>query len=225
MGKMDTATVQAAYSRWSKVYDATFGALLSGARRRAWKLLDPQPGESVLEVGVGTGLSLPLVPEGCRFTGVDFSRPMLERAARRRRDGEHDCRAELVEADGARLPFAGGTFDAAIAPFVVSAAPHPVALIHDMARVCRPGGRMLVLNHFTPRNPLAARLERWISALTARLLGFHADFPLEPLFERAQIQIDDARRVTPLGSWYAVTFTKEVEGQGRGAHTPGGSLP
>lgn len=210
MTTMDAATVQAAYSRWSKVYDATFGALLSGARRRAWKILDVPPGASVLEVGVGTGLSLPLVPPGCRFTGVDFSRPMLERAARRLTETEPDCRAALVEADGARLPFDDDIFDAAIAPFVVSAAPDPVALMHEMIRVCRPGSRMLVLNHFTPRNALAARLEHGLSALTSRLLGFHADFPLEPLFERARIDIDDVRSVTPIGSWYAVTFTKKT---------------
>lgn len=208
MTKMDAATVQAAYSRWSKVYDATFGALLSGARRRAWETLDPQPGEHVLEVGVGTGLSIPLVPEDCRFTGVDFSRPMLDRAGRRARSAKHSCPVALVEADGAHLPFPDRTFDAAIAPFVVSAAPHPVALMHDMLRVCRPGSRLVVLNHFTPRNALAARIERGLSAVTAKLLGFHADFPLEPLFERAHVDIDDIRSVTPLGSWYAVTFTK-----------------
>jgi phosphatidylethanolamine/phosphatidyl-N-methylethanolamine N-methyltransferase len=204
---MDAATVQAAYSRWSKVYDGTFGWLLSGARQRAWKILDPQPGQSALEVGVGTGLSLPLVPTGCRFTGVDFSRPMLERAVARLRRRDRGG-ASLVEADGACLPFADATFDAAIAPFVVSAAPRPVPLLHEMVRVCRPGARLVVLNHFTPRNPLLAGLERGLSSVTRSLLGFHADFPLEPLFERAQIDIDNVERVTPIGSWYAVTLTR-----------------
>ena len=114
---MDTASVQAAYSRWSKFYDGTFGVLMRGARRRAYAILDLQAGESALEVGVGTGLSLSLMPDGCRLTGVDFSRPMLERALPRVRHGKLRCRAALVEADGARLPFADGTFDAAIAPF------------------------------------------------------------------------------------------------------------
>ncbi|MGD8331008.1 MAG: methyltransferase domain-containing protein [Acidobacteriota bacterium] len=205
---MDRAKVQRVYSRWSKVYDGTFGMLLSGARRRAWKILALEGGESALEVGVGTGLSMPLMPPQCRFTGVDFSRPMLERAHARLHDGGLHCRAALVEADGAHLPFPDRTFDAAIAPFVVSVAPRPVTLLHEMVRVSRPGARLLVLNHFTSRNPLAARLERGLSAVTTAVLGFHADFPLEPLFERAGIEIDDVQRVTTLGSWYAVTFTR-----------------
>lgn len=205
---MDAASVQAAYSRWSKVYDGTFGLLLSGARRRAWEILDPQPGDHALEVGVGTGLSIPLVPPGCRFTGVDFSRPMLHRALLRKKRRPEGRRAALIEADGAELPFPEAVFDAAIAPFVVSAAPRPVALLHEMVRVCRPGARLVVLNHFTPSSALLARLEHGLSALTSRVLGFHADFPLEPLFERAEIDIDKVQRVTPVGSWYAVTFRR-----------------
>lgn len=208
MTTMDTASVQAAYSRWSKVYDSTFGWLLAGARRRAWTTLEAPAGSSILEVGVGTGLSLPLVPRGCRFTGIDFSRAMLQKAHRRLHDGGARYDAALVEADGARLPFPDCTFDAAIAPFVVSAAPEPVPLLHEMVRVCRPGARLVVLNHFTPPNATLARLERGLSAVTARLLGFHADFPLEPLFRRAEIDIDTMQRATPLGSWYTVTFTR-----------------
>jgi phosphatidylethanolamine/phosphatidyl-N-methylethanolamine N-methyltransferase len=208
MSTMDTDNVQAAYSRWAKVYDWTFGPLLSGPRRKALQMLELRNGDSVLEVGVGTGLSLPLIPAGCRMTGVDFSRPMLQKALPRLRDDGLACDAALVEADGARLPFADGTFDAAITPFVVSAAPDPVALLQDMVRVCRPGARIIVLNHFSPRNRLAAGIERSLSSITAALLGFHADFPLEPLFAEAGIEIDDVRRVTPIGSWYAVTFTR-----------------
>jgi phosphatidylethanolamine/phosphatidyl-N-methylethanolamine N-methyltransferase len=208
MTKMDRETVQAAYSRWSKVYDGTFGWLLSGARRRAWDILALQAGQSAIEVGVGTGLSLALLPPDCRLTGVDFSRPMLQRAQRRLPRERARRWAALVEADGAHLPFPEATFDAAIAPFVVSAAPRPVALLQETVRVCRPGGRIVVLNHFTPENALFARLEQGMSAVTAKLLGFHADFPLRPLFERAEIDIDSVQRVTPLGSWYAVTFTR-----------------
>ena len=208
MSGMDIASVQAAYSRWAKVYDWTFGLLFAGARRRAIELMELEPGALAIEVGVGTGLSLPLMPAGCRLVGVDFSRPMLERALPRVRDRGAACSAALVEADGTRLPFADATFDAALAPFVVSAAPDPVALLHDMCRVCRPGGRMVVLNHFSPRNPILARLERGASALTSELLGFHADFPLEPLFKKAEIDVDQIERATTLGSWYSVTFTR-----------------
>lgn len=208
---MDAASVQAAYARWSRVYDGTFGMLMNGARRRAVGILNLQPGERALEVGVGTGLSLPLMPAGCHLTGVDFSRPMLERALPRVRRGKLACRAALVEADGARLPFADGTFDAALAPFVVSATPNPAAVLREMVRVCRPGGRLLVLNHFTSRSQFLARIEQGLSPVTSSVLGFHTDFPLEPLFESASIKIDRVQRVTLVGSWYAVTFMRRDE--------------
>ena len=208
---MDTASVQAAYSRWAKVYDWTFGLLFGGARRQAIELMDLRPGEAGIEVGVGTGLSLSLFAPQCRVVGVDFSRPMLEKAAARVRGGGLQCRASLVEGDGTRLPFADATFDAALAPFVVSAAPDPVALLRDMERVCRPGARMVVLNHFSPRSPFLVKLERGASALTSRLLGFHADFPLEPLFERAGVDIEHVERATSFGSWYIVTSTRRRE--------------
>ena len=90
----------------------------------------------------------------------------------------------------------------------MSAAPDPVALLRDMLRVCRPGARLVVVNHFSPRNPVLAKLERGASAVTSRLLGFHAEFPLEPLFEEAGIEIDHIERAMTLGGWHAVTFTR-----------------
>ncbi len=208
MSAMDTSSVQAAYARWARVYDRTFGFLLGGVRRRAIELMELEPGDRAIEVGVGTGLSLPMMPEGCRLVGVDFSRPMLEGALTRLRRDPIPAHAALVEADGTSLPFADGTFDAALAPFVVSAAPDPVALLHDMLRVCRSGARLVVVNHFSSPNPLLAKLERGASAVTSRLLGFHADFPLEPLFDEAGIEIDHIERTSTLGGLYTVTFTR-----------------
>ncbi len=208
MSAMDTSSVQAAYARWARVYDRTFGFLVGGVRRRAIELMELEPGDRAIEVGVGTGLSLPMMPEGCRLVGVDFSRPMLEGALTRLRRDPIPADAALVEADGTSLPFADGTFDAALAPFVVSAAPDPVALLHDMLRVCRSGARLVVVNHFSSPNPLLAKLERGASAVTSRLLGFHADFPLEPLFDEAGIEIDHIERTSTLGGWYTVTFTR-----------------
>jgi len=204
---MDAATVQAAYSRWARTYDWTFGIWFSAARRRAIERLDQPDNGRAIEVGVGTGLSLPLFPEDCRVVGVDFSRAMLERATLRRRRGERG-RWTLVEGDGRRLPFDDATFDAGLAPFVVSAAPRPAALLRDLWRVCKPGARIVILNHFSPANPIVAGIERALSALTSRLCGFQADFPLEPLFERADIAIDRIERATMIGGWYIVTCTR-----------------
>lgn len=208
MSAMDATTVQAAYSRWARVYDWCFGLLFAGVRRRAIALMDLQPGSQAIEIGVGTGLSLPLMPKGCVFVGVDFSRPMLERAMMRWRKDPVRRATALVEADGTFLPFPDRTFDSALAAFVVSAAPDPVGLLEDMCRVCRPGARMVVVNHFSPAAPLLAKFWHGLSAITSRSLGFHADFPLAPLFEKAGIEIDHIERATIPGGWRVVTFIR-----------------
>ena len=198
--EMDASTVQQAYSRWARVYDWIFGPLFSRARQRAIEHLQLAPGDRVIEVGVGTGLSLPLFPRGCSVVGADFSRAMLERAAAKAGNGH----SMLLEGDGGRLPFADGTFDAALAPYVVSAAPDPVAILREMERICRPGGRLVILNHFSRPRRGAAGFSRALTRLTSRLLGFHAEFPLEPLFERAGLVVEHCEKAPPLRMWQIV---------------------
>ena len=116
--------------------------------------------------------------------------------------------AVLVEGDGAYLSFPDKTFDAAFAAFVVSAAPDAVALLGDMQRVCRPGARIVIVNHFSPNEPRLARLRSGFSTVTSRLLGFHAEFPLEPLFKKAGIEVDRIESATFCWGWRVVTFTR-----------------
>ena len=208
MSTMDVTTVKSAYSRWARVYDWIFGLLFGNARRRAFECMELKPDNYAIEVGVGTGLSLTLLPEGCHLVGVDLSRPMLERALMRWRADSVDRTAALVEGDGTCLPFADSTFDAALAAFVVSAAPDAVALLKDMQRVCRPGARMVVVNHFSPNKPRSAKLWSGLSGITSRLLGFHVEFPLESLFEKAGIEIDRIEPATLFGGWRVVTCTR-----------------
>lgn len=199
---MDAEQVQEAYSRWVRVYDWIFGPAFTRARRRAVELLELEPGWKTLEVGVGTGLALQLFPAGCRVVGVDFSRPMLEKA--RPRAAAAPAAACLVEGDAGRLPFAEDTFDAGLAPYVVSAAPEPTAVLRELARVCRPGAPLVILNHFSHRPRWLGAVERLLEPLTARLLGFHAHFPLEPLFARVELEVVHVERVPPLHYWHIV---------------------
>jgi len=197
---MDATSVQEAYSRWVHVYDWIFGPAFTRARRRAIEHLQIQAGDRVIEVGCGTGLSLPLLPSGSRVVGVDFSRAMLARAVRRADEIARGS-TTLVEGDAGRLPFPDDTFDAALAPYVVSAAPDPIAVLHEMERVCRPGGRLVILNHFSSSRRGAAGFSRALTRLTSRVLGFHAEFPLEPLFERAGLVVEHCEKVPPLRMW------------------------
>ena len=115
-----------------------------------------KPGDRVLEVGVGTGINAALYPRDCAVTGIDLSSSMLEKARERvARKGIRNVR--LLEMDAADLKFADNSFDIVYAPYLISVVPDPVAVAREMRRVCRPGGRIIILNHFRSPNRAAAR--------------------------------------------------------------------
>lgn len=198
---MDQDTVQKAYSRWSRFYDLLFGLPMVQGRRRAIEMLEPRAGQRVLEVGVGTGLSFPEFPWGCSVFGIDISRPMLERAKPRlTRPG-----TGVVEGDASKLPFADGTFDAALAPYVVSVVPDPAKLLEEVVRVVRPGGSIMLLNHFASDNRILGAMERAASKTTTRLFGFHAHFDVHSVLQQVGLEIVESRRVPPLQYWRALS--------------------
>jgi|SRR6516165_3239540 phosphatidylethanolamine/phosphatidyl-N-methylethanolamine N-methyltransferase len=167
--------VDEVYHRLAPVYDVLYGALLHHGRRSAIDRLAPKPGETILEVGVGTGLSALRYPSSCRVVAIDVSAPMLERARTRlaRRGCSH---VQLLRMDAGHLAFAQGRFDAVYAPYVLNVVPNPIAVVREMQRVCRPGGRVVLLNHFdhaASRRRLwmraAGRLAMWISGVNWHL--------------------------------------------------------
>ena len=135
------------YGRLTPLYDVVFGAVLKEGRRRAMTHLRPQAGESVLEVGVGTGVDLCEYPATCKVTAIDLSRAMVDRA-RERAAHIGEPRVSFAQMDATKLAFPDASFDAVYAPHVVNVVPDPVAIGREMARVCRPGGRIVLLNHF-----------------------------------------------------------------------------
>lgn len=197
---MDLHKVQKAYSRWSKVYDVVFGPAFAAARRRGIRMLDLQPGDTVLEVGVGTGLSIPEFPAAVRVVGIDISRAMLLRARGRARRRD----ARLVLADAGRLPFPDETFDAVFAPYVVSAVPDPLAMLAEMGRVAKTNASVVLLNHFASRNRMVNAVEKAVTKTTSSLFGFHADFPVGPLLQDAGLDVQIAERLPPFGYWKAL---------------------
>lgn len=177
---MRIEAVKAAYRRYANVYDAVFGPVLQPGRKAVIEALGCKPGERVLEVGVGTGLSLPMYPESVRLTGIDLSREMLERArARVARRGLRNVEG-LLEMDAEAMSFADASFDKVVAMYVVSVTDRPAQLLHELQRVCRPGGDIFIVNHVRSDNPLVGAVEKSLARF-ANQLGFHPDFELKSL--------------------------------------------
>ncbi len=195
------------YENIAWFYDVTFGPTLHPGRVDAIRRMAIRPGDRVLEVGVGTGINAALYPADCTVTGVDLSSSMLERARERvARKGVRNVR--LLQMDAANLKFADDTFDIVYAPYVISVVPDPVAVASEMRRVCRPGGRIVILNHFRSKNRLGAWLERIISPLTVHI-GFKSDLDLPAFLAQAGLKPVSIEKVNHPRIWSLVTCIKD----------------
>ena len=194
------------YENLASVYDFTFGPVLHPGRVDAIGRMGIRPGDRVLEVGVGTGINAALYPPDCSVTGIDLSSPMLEKARERvARKGVRNVR--LLQMDAANLKFGDDTFDIVYAPYVISVVPDPVAVTREMCRVCRPGGHIVILNHFRSRNSLMASIERVISPFTVHI-GFKSDLDLPAFLAQADLKPVSIDKVNFPRIWSLVTCIK-----------------
>ncbi len=204
---VETDFVARVYENIAWFYDMVFGPTLHPGRVQAIQRMGIQPGERLLEVGVGTGINACLYPRECKVTGIDLSAPMLEKARERfARKGIRNVR--LQEMDAATLKFADDTFDIVYAPYLISVVPDPVAVVREMHRVCRPGGRIIFLNHFRSENPVLASIERAISPLTVHV-GFKSDLDLPAFLAQANLNPISIEKVNFPRIWSLVTCVKE----------------
>jgi len=195
------------YENLAWFYDFTFGPALHPGRVDAIRRMGIRSGDRVLEVGVGTGINAALYPRDCSVTGIDLSEPMLEKARERvARKGVRNVR--LVQMDAANLKFADDTFDIVYAPYVISVVPDPVAVAREMRRVCRPGGRIVILNHFKSKSRVGAWLETIISPFT-KYLGFKSDLDLQAFLVQAELNPISIQKVNHPRIWSLVTSVKE----------------
>ena len=199
--------VESVYEKLAKVYDLTFGPTLHPGRLVALEGMRLKSGDRILEVGIGTGINAPLYPRGSHVTGIDFSAKMLAKARERvERKGLRNV--SLMEMDAANLSFPDNSFDVVYAPYVISVVPNPVAVVREMRRVCRPGGRIVILNHFRSASPVGARLERLIAPFTL-YLGFKSDLDLPAFLVQADLQPISIEKVNVPRIWSLVTCVKD----------------
>jgi len=185
---MDIQGVRDAYRRYGRRYDLVFGAIFHHGRRTAIDKMDIQPGDHVLEVGVGTGLSLPEYPAGVHVTGRD------------RVERQQLANVTLAEMDASDMHFDDSSFDHVVAMYVLSVAPEPEKVIEEMRRVCVPEGQLFVINHFRHDNALIGGAEKALAPLS-RWVGFRPDFALDEFVERNDLDVLEIRRVNLFGYW------------------------
>jgi len=191
------------YSSYSGVYDLLFDTILQPGRKRAIEAMAIRPGDAILEVGVGTGLSLPYYPTDCRLTGIDISGPMLRHAGERS-DALPDLDVDLIQMSAERLLWPEATFDKVLLPYVISCVADPAKVLSEVHRVCRPGGRVYFLNHFHSRNRIMAWGGRRLTPLS-RKLGFVLDMPFEVVTGSGLFTVERIEKVNLLRLWSLVT--------------------
>lgn len=208
---LDRDTIAKAYARWAPVYDLVFGSVFERGRKAATAAAE-QIGGRILEVGVGTGMSLPDYARTHRLCGVDISEPMLRKAQMRVKEHRLTNVETLAVMDAEQLGFPDDYFDVVVAQYVITAVPDPEATLDEFARVTRPGGEIVLVNHIGAENGPRRVFEECFAPL-ARRLGWRPEFPFARLRNWAErtpgLRIVERRPMPPLGHFSLIRFGKE----------------
>lgn len=203
---MSVEKTERIYNSYSGIYDLVFNGVLQPGRELAVEALGVQPGDRVLEVGVGTGLSLPFYPPHCEIVGIDISPPMLRKACGRARDlGLRGARFLRMEAE--RMELEDESFDRVLASYVMSTVTDPAQVMLELWRVCRRNGTLVLLNHFGSRRRILAMAERALTPVSRRL-GFVLDLSLEKLVGNGHFTLEGIERVNVPPLWSMVRLRR-----------------
>jgi phosphatidylethanolamine/phosphatidyl-N-methylethanolamine N-methyltransferase len=199
---LEKRQVQRAYELYAPVYDFVFDWIFAPGRAAAIRHLAIQPSDSILEVGIGTGLNLPLYPPTCRLTGIDLSQEMLDKAIERVQELAMPG-VTLKVMDATAMDFADNEFDKAVATYTISAVPDPVAVLREMRRVVKPGGTLVILNHFRSERRLTGWIEDMVAPVCTRL-GWKSNLPLTPLLREVGLEAEEITKVNMFNGWRLV---------------------
>ncbi len=202
--------VAEAYGRWAPVYDLVFGPVFRRGRRAAIDAAE-RIGGRVLEVGVGTGLSLSDYARNTRIVGIDISEPMLEKARQRvQRFGLQNVETIAVM-DAEHLTFADASFDVVVAQYVVTAIPHPEQALDEFVRVVKPGGEIILTTRIGAETGMRGTIEKWLMPLTSRL-GWRTEFPWARYERWAEgspaVRLLERRALPPLGHFWLLRYSR-----------------
>ncbi|MFN3656920.1 MAG: class I SAM-dependent methyltransferase [Pseudolabrys sp.] len=206
----DTTVMEKAYARWAPVYDVLCGPVFLNGRRAAAAAARGVGGR-ILEIGVGTGLSFDDYDDTTEITGIDISEPMIARARERLASGRYPYVKDLRVMDAHALAFADASFDCVVGQFVITLVEDPERVLSECARVAKPGGQIVLVNHLYSERGLAAAVERLL-AERARKLGLRPEFPFARLAAWAEshggAELIERRKVKPFGVYTLVRFRR-----------------
>jgi phosphatidylethanolamine/phosphatidyl-N-methylethanolamine N-methyltransferase len=216
MGDIDKQSVERAYAFWAPVYDLVFGAVFDAGRRASIAAAEAHCGADggrILEVGVGTGISLTNYARNHRIVGVDLSEPMLRKAQERVATlGLHNVET-LSVMDAARMALPDKSFDVVVAQFVITAVPNPEATLDEFARVIKPGGEIILVNHIGAEDGPRRAFEICFAPL-ARRLGWRPEFRFGRLADWAKrhggVRVVEHRPMPPLGHFSLIRFARDA---------------
>jgi phosphatidylethanolamine/phosphatidyl-N-methylethanolamine N-methyltransferase len=209
--ELDKQTITKAYARWAPVYDLVFGTVFERGRHAAIAAAE-RIGGRILEVGVGTGISLPDYAPDCRLCGIDISEPMLRKAQERVAELKLSNVEGLWVMDAEHLSFPDGAFDVIVAQYVITTVPNPEATLDEFARVLKPGGEIVLVSRVGAEAGLRRALEHWF-APAARKLGWRTEFSFERYARWAQqttgMRLVERRAMPPFGHFSLIRFAKD----------------
>ena len=203
--------VRLAYARWAPIYDFTFGKVADYGRLAAVEHINKGSG-AVLEVGVGTGISLPHYKDHLQITGIDLSPDMLTIARKRVKEQNLEHVTEISEMDAGDMSFKDNSFQTVVAMYVLTVVPDPEKVMRELSRVCAPGGEVIVINHFSQTHGVRGVLEKAMSRFGDKL-GWRPEFPVETIMVCSDLKIIDTVSLKPFGLFTLLRFKKAENSQ------------